>query len=159
MRRTAPAAQVVSCTYGTAYNSHTLYRLHKWNIVSAFQRIKRNPLHHSLSSSIDVGAICRFSSTLMIPTVGNSERSTVQDIFTPFPHGSSEHREPARGENFRHATIEMLPENTLLEIFDFYRLNAMKVSYKRELPWKWPRLARVCRKWRQVLSMSPRRLA
>jgi len=117
-----------------------------------------NPPHHSLSSSIDIGAIRRFPSTLTIPTVGNSERPTVQDIFTPFPHESSEHREPARGENFRHATIEMLPEDTLLEIFDFYRLNAMERSSKFEVPWKWQRLAHVCRKWRQVLTMSPRRL-
>ena len=43
------------------------------------------------------------------------------------------------GQNFRHATIEMLPEDTLLEIFDFYRLDVQH----GELPWKWQRLAHV----------------
>ena len=50
----------------------------------------------------------------------------------------------------------MLPEDTLLEIFDFYRLDAMVTFVRR--PWKWHRLAHVCRKWRHVLSLSPRRL-
>ena len=53
-------------------------------------------------------------------------------------------------------TIGMLPEDILLEIFDFYRLDAMKES--RQLPWKWHRLAHVSRKWRHVISVSPRRL-
>lgn len=52
--------------------------------------------------------------------------------------------------------IEMLPEDVLLEIFGFYRLNAMKQS--RGNPWKWHRLAQVCRRWRYVLTTSPRRL-
>ena len=51
----------------------------------------------------------------------------------------------------------MLPEDTLLEIFDFYRLDAMKAR-GRPRPWKWHHLAHVCRKWRLVLSISPRRL-
>ena len=50
----------------------------------------------------------------------------------------------------------MLPEDTLLEIFDFYRLDAMKKSRGR--PWKWHRLAHVCRKWRSAVMVSPRRL-
>ena len=50
----------------------------------------------------------------------------------------------------------MLPEDTLLEIFDLYRLDAMESSFQR--PWKWHRLAHVCRKWRNVIFMSPRRL-
>ena len=49
----------------------------------------------------------------------------------------------------------MLPEDTLLVIFDFYRLNAMQ-SLKSL--WRWHRLAHVCRKWRHVVSMSPRYL-
>ena len=50
----------------------------------------------------------------------------------------------------------MLPEDILLEIFDFYRLDAIQLSRVR--PWKWHRLAHVCRKWRYVISISPRRL-
>ena len=53
-------------------------------------------------------------------------------------------------------TTEMIPEDILLEIFDFYRLNAMKRT--NGWPWKWHRLAHVCRKWRLVISLSPRRL-
>ena len=52
--------------------------------------------------------------------------------------------------------IEMLPEDTLLEIFDFYRLDALEQSAGR--PWNWHRLALVCRRWRHVISVSPRRL-
>ena len=53
-------------------------------------------------------------------------------------------------------TIEELTEDVLLEIFNFYRLYAVEQSEGR--PWKWHRLAHVCRKWRHVISMSPRRL-
>jgi F-box-like len=58
------------------------------------------------------------------------------------------------GKKRRRTTIEILPEETLLEIFDFYRLEIQ--SWKS--PWKWHRLAHVCRKWRHVISTSPRRL-
>ena len=57
---------------------------------------------------------------------------------------------------WRKATIEMLPEDTLVEVFDFYRLDAIRKSPGD--PWKWHRLAHVCRKWRHVISVSPRRL-
>jgi hypothetical protein len=60
----------------------------------------------------------------------------------------------------------MLPEDTLLDIFGFYQLDAMKhamewsatLLLEVQRPWKWHRIAHVCRKWRHVLSMSPRRL-
>ena len=58
--------------------------------------------------------------------------------------------------NYKQTTIEKLPENMLLEIFDFYRLDAITLS-GRPL-WKWYRLAQVCQKWRRIMSMSPRRL-
>ena len=57
---------------------------------------------------------------------------------------------------WRTTTIEVLPEDVLIRIFDFYRLDAMEQSQGR--PWKWHRLAHVCRKWRYVISISPRRL-
>ena len=60
------------------------------------------------------------------------------------------------GMTYRQTTIEILPEDTLLEIFDFYRLDAIPRSSGR--PWKWHRLAHVCQKWRRVMSLSPRRL-
>ena len=56
----------------------------------------------------------------------------------------------------RITTIEMVPDDTLLEIFDFYRSDAINQSRGR--PWKWHRLAHVCKRWRYVVSVSPRRL-
>jgi hypothetical protein len=50
----------------------------------------------------------------------------------------------------------MVHDDILLEIFDFYRLNAMKVARGR--PWKWQCLVHVCRRWRHLVSDSPRRL-
>jgi hypothetical protein len=50
----------------------------------------------------------------------------------------------------------MLSEDTLLDVFDFYRLDAIKQSLGH--PWKWHRLAHVCKRWRCVMIVSPRRL-
>ena len=54
-------------------------------------------------------------------------------------------------------TIDDIPENILLDIFDFYRIfpNFPQNVYS---VWEWHVLAQVCRKWRQVLFTSPRRL-
>ncbi|KAI0298756.1 hypothetical protein B0F90DRAFT_670765 [Multifurca ochricompacta] len=54
----------------------------------------------------------------------------------------------------RRATVNMLPENVLLEIFDFCRLDVARW----EFPWKWYPLSQVCRKWRHIMFASPRRL-
>jgi hypothetical protein len=61
------------------------------------------------------------------------------------------------GKNLRHTTIDDLPEEILLEVFDFYRLEAVERS-RGGRPWKWHRLAHVCQRWRYVVSISPRRL-
>jgi hypothetical protein len=60
------------------------------------------------------------------------------------------------GKRSRRTTIEVLPEDILLGIFDFYRLDDIELHRRR--PWKWHHLAHVCRKWRHVLTVSPRRL-
>ncbi|KAI0256880.1 hypothetical protein BJV78DRAFT_314688 [Lactifluus subvellereus] len=61
------------------------------------------------------------------------------------------------GKNHRQTTIEILPDDILLEIFDFYRLGAMQVA--RGGPWKWQCcLTHICRRWRRIVSDSPRRL-
>ncbi|KAH9037542.1 hypothetical protein EDB84DRAFT_1577594 [Lactarius hengduanensis] len=58
-----------------------------------------------------------------------------------------------RGE--RHpTTICMLPDNVLLEIFDFYRKNH---DYARSPVWKWHLLVHVCKAWRHIVFSSPRR--
>ena len=49
-------------------------------------------------------------------------------------------------------TFDMLPDDVLLDIFDFYR---MDFSY---YPWRWHKLVHVCRRWRHVIFASPRRL-
>ena len=51
--------------------------------------------------------------------------------------------------------VKMIPEDILLEIFDFYRLWAMEHQGQS---WRWRHLTRVCKKWRKVISLSPRRL-
>jgi hypothetical protein len=48
----------------------------------------------------------------------------------------------------------MLPDNVLLEIFDFYQEND-DPTYP---VWKWHILVHVCRRWRQIVFASPHRL-
>ena len=49
-------------------------------------------------------------------------------------------------------TFDMLPDDVLLDIFDFFRMDSS--SY----PWRWHTLVHVCRRWRYVIFASPRRL-
>ena len=49
----------------------------------------------------------------------------------------------------------MLPDNVLLEIFDFYRNTD---DNTRCIVWKWHLLVHVCRIWRQIVFASPHRL-
>ena len=44
----------------------------------------------------------------------------------------------------------MLPEDTLLDIFDFDRI--LESDYSK---WRWDRLVHVCRRWRQIIFASP----
>ena len=53
-------------------------------------------------------------------------------------------------------TIDVLPDDILLEIFDHHRLAAQE--YALFWPWEWHRLAHVCQGWRSVIFASPRRL-
>ncbi|KAH9983247.1 hypothetical protein BJV74DRAFT_627584 [Russula compacta] len=53
-------------------------------------------------------------------------------------------------------TIEMLPDDVLLEIFDHHRLAAL--DYSLFETWEWHRLAHVCQRWRSIIFASPRRL-
>ncbi len=92
---------------------------------------------------------------------GQLIRRAVTSLYESLEHESLE--QPIRAavadlhdDKWRGMTIEMLPEDILLEIFDFYRQGAIKRSRGR--PWKWHILAHVCRQWRHVISMAPRRL-
>lgn len=49
-------------------------------------------------------------------------------------------------------TIDVLPEDVLLEIFDFYKLASPSPS------WGWHRLIHVCRQWRSLVFASRHRL-
>jgi hypothetical protein len=50
--------------------------------------------------------------------------------------------------------MDALPENILLDIFDFCGINARP---ERSI-WKWDRLVHVCRRWRRIVFASPKRL-
>ena len=54
-------------------------------------------------------------------------------------------------------TIDVLPDNVLLEIFHFYKDDALN-SPDLSLTWRWTPLTQVCRRWRHVVIGSPRRL-
>jgi hypothetical protein len=58
----------------------------------------------------------------------------------------------------RQSTIDDIPDDILLEIFDFYRIIPMLPENVFFSLWEWHVLAYVCRKWRQVLFSSPRSL-
>ncbi|KAI9435343.1 hypothetical protein H4582DRAFT_682921 [Lactarius indigo] len=48
----------------------------------------------------------------------------------------------------RPATIDMLPDDTLLKIFGFYQMSS---------PLHWHRLAHICQKWRSIIFESSRK--
>jgi hypothetical protein len=50
----------------------------------------------------------------------------------------------------------VLPDNVLLDIFDFDRHSPAGLSW--EHPWQWLRLVHVCQRWRRLVFSSPRRL-
>jgi hypothetical protein len=56
--------------------------------------------------------------------------------------------------------IDVLPDDVLLEIFDYDRLLTLKPWNHPQLqtPWNWQRLAHVCQGWRSLVFASPRRL-
>ena len=60
------------------------------------------------------------------------------------------------GTNVRHpTTVDMLPDNVLLETFDFFKEH----RDHRMLVWEgWQTLAHVCQRWRSIVFASPNRL-
>ena len=56
-------------------------------------------------------------------------------------------------------TIDVLPDNALLDIFDLYRDDRTTwiISFLPS-PWRWQTLTQVCRRWRYIVLGSPRRL-
>jgi F-box-like len=59
------------------------------------------------------------------------------------------------GQVFHRLTIGSLPDNVLLDIFDFYQNFIIKDSIDE---WCWEKLVHVCRRWRYIIFESPIRL-
>ncbi|KAH9167654.1 hypothetical protein EDB89DRAFT_2232205 [Lactarius sanguifluus] len=57
-------------------------------------------------------------------------------------------------------TINILPDNVFIEIFNLCRMDEVDHATGTEShrPWKWHRLAHVCRTWRYIMFESSRRL-
>ena len=92
------------------------------------------------------------SEDLLIRHIASPNESLEQPILGDIyirAHNFSVFNPRGVGKHWQRTAIEVLPEDILLEIFDFYRLDAMEQSKGR--PWKWHRLAHVCRKWRDVV--------
>ncbi|KAH9055713.1 hypothetical protein EDB87DRAFT_1284298 [Lactarius vividus] len=63
-----------------------------------------------------------------------------------------------QGKSYGRAiTINVLSDNVLLDIFDTYRKDH-DPSRSHYPVWRWNELVHVCRRWRQILFGSPRRL-
>ncbi len=60
------------------------------------------------------------------------------------------------GESYRPTTtINTLPDNVLLDIFDFYQIRCYYYGFKFS---EWQRLVHICQRWRHIVFASPRRL-
>jgi F-box-like len=57
---------------------------------------------------------------------------------------------------FQQVTIGSLPDNVLLDIFDFYQV--LINNDENEFAWNWERLVHVCQRWRNLIFESPIRL-
>jgi F-box-like len=64
------------------------------------------------------------------------------------------------GESSSHVTIEALPDEVLLKIFDFCRTAPVDRLSGWQGPWPkiWQNLVHVCQRWRYVVFSSPLRL-
>lgn len=55
-------------------------------------------------------------------------------------------------------SINILPDDVLLEVFDWCRIDGDPDQHPFDPVWKWHRLVHVCRRWRQIVFGSPLRL-
>ncbi|KAH9971261.1 hypothetical protein BGW80DRAFT_1460770 [Lactifluus volemus] len=65
--------------------------------------------------------------------------------------------QPEPSQLFQRVTIGSLPDNVLLDIFDFYQA-IFKKELVTEYSWNWETLVHVCRRWRYIIFESPIRL-
>ncbi|KAH9167661.1 hypothetical protein EDB89DRAFT_107504 [Lactarius sanguifluus] len=55
-------------------------------------------------------------------------------------------------------TINSLPDNVFVQIFSLCRMHEVGLAFRSYYPWKWRRLAHVCRTWRHIMFASSRYL-
>ena len=69
---------------------------------------------------------------------------------------------PLATASYRHGTgqvaIDVLPDNVLLEIFHFYKDDFLNFPLPVSVTWRWKTMIQVCRRWRNIIFGSPRRL-
>src|SRR6267154_1237755 len=58
----------------------------------------------------------------------------------------------------RRVSINILPDDVLLEIFDHYTIRPQSYPYSNPQVDAWHKLVHVCQRWRYVVFDSPRRL-
>ncbi|KAI0293328.1 hypothetical protein B0F90DRAFT_1405015 [Multifurca ochricompacta] len=95
------------------------------------------------------GAISRVNGT--IPRLFSKVKKKQTDGCGSILHDNS------TGEDHECVTINSLPDDVLLEIFNHCRLFAFPYGLTIDT-WEWHRLVHVCRRWRYVIFASPRRL-
>jgi F-box associated protein len=142
----------------SSYSAHPTYPTHPAHLHPTHSTHPVHPIYPSnptrpispsydpSSSSVDIQRAHQFTNGRVTPV-------------SRFPEGQLIHRGITftRRKKSQRTTIEMLPEEILLKIFDLYRRQNDVDPFWGRL-WKWHRLAHVCRKWRHVVTVSPRRL-
>ncbi|KAI0291091.1 hypothetical protein BC826DRAFT_1106068 [Russula brevipes] len=83
-------------------------------------------------------------------TDGPHEGLRMEDRSTPYPEESD-------GSQGLCQAIDKLPDDVLLDIFDFYLENDNSACEPRDTD-EWHTLVHVCQRWRKVVFASPRRL-
>ncbi|KAH9029654.1 hypothetical protein EDB85DRAFT_2290745 [Lactarius pseudohatsudake] len=126
--------------------------------------------HNPASASVSAWALGFAQATLMIPSPWNNNispggSSLPSGIAWTSTGGPERFLNMGRVlfklvKNYRYGvTIDMLPDNVLLEIFDFFlRDPTMSTIDVIQHPMKWQILVHVCQRWRRVIFESPRRL-
>ncbi|KAI9453335.1 hypothetical protein F5148DRAFT_479661 [Russula earlei] len=119
-------------------------------------------LTHESTTSYQLFVACMFTighpysfpsdSRSSIPVGGTSASLETDDVSTSPEEGFEEQQRQDR------VTIDMLPHDVLLDIFDFCQMEPT-LPYNVYFSWEWLYLVHVCRRWRQVIFTSPQRLS
>jgi hypothetical protein len=107
--------------------------------------------HQFLRSSILID--CQSAGSKMGESPGEHPSESSRRMSFPQPIPSTADR-----CNVVQVTIDMVPEVALIEVFHFYMAEALAYDPFRHNREAWVILAHVCRKWRDIVFGSPRRL-